>query len=788
MTIRCPKCQAEYPDTTKFCGECGTQLPVAAGIEFTETIEAAKLELSRGIHFAGRYEIIEELGKGGMGRVYRVDDTKLRQEIALKLIKPEIASDRQTIERFRNELRVARNIRHKNVCGMYDFGEEQGTYYITMEYVRGETLKSLIRKMGQLSAGQAVAIAKQVCDGLGEAHRLGIIHRDLKPQNVMVDTAGNARIMDFGIARSLGSRGITGVGVMIGTPEYMSPEQGEGREVDQRSDIYSLGVILYEMVTGRVPFEGDTPLSIAMKHKAEAPLNPRRLNEELPEDLNRIILRCMEKSKENRPQSTDQLLSELSDIDKTKHAPGEIDEAREEPSIAVLPFSDLSPEKDQEYFCDGIAEELINALTKIEKLKVASGSSAFQFKGKGHDIHEIGEKLKVKTVLEGSVRKAGNRLRITAQLVNVADGYHLWAERYDCEMADIFAIQDEIALTIVDKLKVKLLRVEKEKLIKRHTKDVEAYNLYLSGRYFWSKRTKEGFQKAIQYFEQAIRKDPNFSLAYSGLADTHNLLGFYCFLPPAETFPKAKAAALDALKIDDTTAEAYSSLGFVNLFYDWDWQKAHRNFLKAIELGPGYPTAHHWYAEYLVVMGRMDEALNEARIAFEFDPYSIIMHVLSGWVFHYSGRFDQAMEQLKKTLDMDRNSAPGHFILGLTYVQKGMFEEAIAEFQRAKALLGDTLLTDTAIGHTYASWGKMDETKKLLKEFEKISARRYVPPYFIAAMYADMGDKDQSLSWLEKSYQDRDLWLSFAKIDPIWKNLRHDPRFRSLLKKMRLES
>ena len=786
MVIKCPTCHSDNPDTLKFCGECGTALllPKDRIPEATKTLQTSAEDFRRGTLFAGRFEVIEELGKGGMGRVFKVFDREIGEPIALKLLKPEIAADEETIKRFRNELKYTRKIAHKNVCRMYDLGREHGFYYITMEYIAGEDLKSMIRMMGPLNIGKAVSIATQVCEGLAEAHRLGVVHRDLKPQNIMIDRDGNARIMDFGIARSLKAKGITVEGTIIGTPEYMSPEQVEGKDADQRSDIYSVGVIIYEMVTGRVPFEGDTPLSIAVKHKTESPPNPRRINEQIPEYLSRIILTCMEKSKEKRYQTAVQLLSELNRMDHDKHESPSIDEPGEGPSIAVLPFIDLSPGRDQEYFCDGMAEELINALAKIEKLRVASGSSAFQFRGKGHDIHEIGEKLKVKTVLEGSVRKAGNKLRIAAQLVNVADGYHLWAERYDCDMEDIFAIQDEISLTIVDRLKVKLLRDEKQKLTKRHTEDPEAYNLYLKGRYFWNKRTKEGFRRALEQFEHAVEVDPAFSLAFSGLADTYNLLGFYCLLAPRETFPKAKAAALKALEIDETISEAYTSLGFTNLYYDWNWAEAEKNFLKAIELGPGYPTAHHWYGEYLVVVGRFEEAFAEARNAHEFDPFSLIINIFSGWGYYYSGRFDQAIEQFQKTLDLDPDFAPAHFYSGLTYVQKAMYEEAIASIQKAKALFGDSPLMDTAIAHVYGAWGKADELNHMLDELEKISARIYVPSYFRAATYADRGDRDQALVWLEKCYEERDMWLSFLKVDPIWNILRSDPRFKDLLRRM----
>jgi serine/threonine protein kinase/Tfp pilus assembly protein PilF len=827
MGIKCPKCQTDNPDTQKFCGECATPLPSKKEIPVTETAETPKEELTTGSIFAGRYQIIEELGKGGMGKVYRVLDKELKEEVALKLIKPEIASDKKILERFSNELKLARKISHKNVGRMYELMEEKGTRYITMEYVPGEDLKRLIRKIGQLGAGQAIPIAKQICNGLGEAHRLGVVHRDLKPQNVMVDEEGNARILDFGIARAIKGKGITDAGVMVGTPEYMSPEQAEVKEVDQRSDIYSLGVILYEMVTGRVPFEGETPLGIAMKHKSEMPENPIVLNAQLPEDLSRVILKCMEKDKDKRYQSSEDVRSELIKIEKgiptTERVVGKkkpltsreitvtlglkkllipalvviavavigviawllfikkeaISPSPSRPSIAVLPFADLSAQKDQEYFCDGLAEELINRLTNIENLRVPARASAFSFKGKDLDIREIGEKLNVEMVLDGSVRKAGNKLRITAELVKAADGYPVWSKIYERDLEDTFALQDEISLAIIDSLQIKLLGKEKAKLVKHHTQNLEAYNLYLMGRFFWNKRTEEDMRKSVQYFEQAIEKDPTYALALAGLADSYITLAQWEFLSSKEAYPKAKEAAIKALEIDDLLAEAHNALATVKSDFDWEWEGAEKEYKRAITLNPNYATAHQWYAEHLIKMLRFEEALTEFDRALEIDPLSLIINSVRGWPFAFTGEYDKAIEQYKKTLEMDPDFRPAREYLADAYRLKGMYEEALKGYE--------LLNNSKEIAVTYAKFSKTKEARQLLNELIEQSKHTYISPFKLANICFELGDNDQGFAWLEKAYEERDYLISRIKILPKFDDLSSDPRMTSLLKKMGLD-
>ena len=730
------------------------------------------------------YKILEKLGEGGMGVVYKADDTKLERHVALKFLSPRILGTDEEKARFVHEAKAAAALNHPNICTIYEIDEADGQTFIAMECVEGRSLKARIQS-GSITLDETLAIAVQVAEGLTEAHAKGIIHRDIKPANIVVTPGGRAKIMDFGLARSSEATQLTVAGTTVGTVAYMSPEQARGGRIDHRTDIWSLGVILYEMIAGRRPFGGSRDQAVIYSI----------LNEE-PEPLSTAqpgVSGELSKDPASRQPGPEEVLVDLSRLRETREtvtSARPADARRRSPSIAVLPFLDMSPQRDQEYFCEGMAEELINALTHLGGLKVSARTSSFQFKGPGHDVRRIGRDLGVGTVLEGSVRKAGSRLRITAQLINVADGYHIWSEKFDRDMEDVFAIQDEISLAIVEKLKLELLGDERARLVKRPAVSPEAYNLYLRGRWFWNKRTHEDLTRAVEYFERAIELAPDYAQAYAGIADCYAAFIEYSASPPEETAAMSKEAALRALEIDDTLAEAHASLGYIKMVHDWDWAGAEVEFRRAIELNPQYAAAHHRYAHYLASTTGYAEALEEAKRAQELEPHSLAIKRTMGYLLCGAGEYDSAIEALVRTLEIDPAYLFTHLMLGLAYLQKSMYEEALAAFREEERVLGSwSPLTAACIGVTHAASGNVDEAERALADLTEISKHRHVPPSDIALLCFALARTDEGFDWLEKAYAERDAVLRILL--PVLRSPElagGDPRFTDLLRKMGLES
>ncbi len=733
----------------------------------------------------GRYRIVEKIGAGGMGEVYLAEDTELNRRVALKFLPSSLCLEEECRTRFKREAQAAAKLNHPNIVTIFEVSEFDGRPFFAMEYIEGRSLKEKIEHE-KLSLDEIIVLAEQFCEALKKAHDAHIVHRDIKPSNIMIDIDGRLKILDFGLAAVAGMDKITRTGSTLGTYGYMSPEQIQGKELDHRSDIFSFGTVIFEMITSVKLFQGDNEAAIshAIIYDTSPPLN--KYNPEIPPGLQSIIDKMLEKTPEMRYASAVEILRDLKSL--KNEIDSDASRQKVQSSIAVLPFTNLSADPEQEYFCDGMAEEIINALTHIEELRVVARTSCFAFKGQNADIREIGRKLNVDNILEGSVRKAGKRLRITAQLIKVSDGYHIWSEKYDRDMEDVFAIQDEISLAIVENLKIKLLRKEKAVLTERYKVDPEAYNLYLKGRYFWSKRLLEGYEKAIAYFEKAIEIDPNYAQAYAGIAECYNDMPHYSSFPPSRAYSLAKEAAIKALELNDKLAEAHAALGLIKSDHEWDWEGSERELKRAIELNPAYETAHHWYGLLLSYLGRFEESFQEMERALELDPLSMgVIRNLAN-IYYFARRYDDAIQMTNKVIEMNPGFPFAYLNLGLSYLSKFEFEKAIEALQKEKDFGGGVNpFVVPPLGAAYARMGDMTRAEEILASIEERMKHEYVSAFSVAQLYFALGKIDQGFEFLEKAYVERDIFLRMVKVMPVEDEVINDPRYTALLKKMKLD-
>lgn len=730
------------------------------------------------------YKILEKLGQGGMGVVYKAEDTKLKRPVALKFLPPEALTRKTAKTRLWREARAAAALDHPNICTVYEIEEADGYTFIAMACLEGCCLKEKIAG-GALGLAEVMDVAIQTAEGLAHAHRNGVIHRDVKPANIAVTPDGVVKILDFGLARMAKHTQITTDGTAVGTIAYISPEQVRGEKVDHRTDIWSYGVMLYEIITGRLPFHAEYEQAVVYAILNTEPKSVRVLREDVPVELGHVVHKAMAKNREDRFYRLDDVLSILKPVNKTHASRFGTDRAgagESTPSIAVVPFANLSADPELDYFCDGLAEEIINTLGRLGNLRVVARTSAFSFKNKSIDIRDIGAALNVATLLEGSVRKSGKRLRISVQLVNVADGYQLWAGRFDREMRDIFAVQDEISLAIADSLRIRIMGDEKDRMLEHGTEDPEAHILYLKGRYFWNKRTEEDIRKSVDYFQRAVEKDPDYALAYTGMADAYVTLATYRFSSVNEAAARAKEAVAKALGLDPELGEAHASLASIKLWVDWDWEGAGREFRRSLDLNPFNAEAHHQYAHLLSQTGRFDEAIEQMTLALELEPLSLNINTCLGQVLFLARRYEEATDQLKKTIEMNPAFYDGHSWLGMTYLMQGMFEQAVATFKDAAAFEVVEARMKAALAHTYALMGEKRKSLEILKQLQTMSDDKRVDSYLFAVVYAGFADIERTMEYLLKAYKERSLRLfSLVKVDPLLDCVRSDRRYKDLL-------
>lgn len=804
-------------------------------------------------HQIGHYLIQHQLGSGGVGEVYLAQDVSLGRNVALKLLTPALTGDGATHMRFLREARLASALDHPNICTIHEVGEAAGRLYIAMQYVAGQTLREMIAGK-PLGLDRLLSISLQLADAIATAHAQGIIHRDIKPANIIVASSGQAKVLDFGLAKLLqqtdGERetGLTMTGTVMGTPASMSPEQARGEHVDHRSDIFSFGVVLYEMATGRAPFCGQSKADVISALLKDRQTPAIEINGEIPARLSALVDRALAKEPNDRYQTMIELIAGLRLVSTEVGGPGRLfnssvadSVARNVPlrqtfvqrlarwtqtpgrgfaaalfvgiallalilavyylprrqlqpkqlspliikSIAVLPFKPLVSDKRDEPLEMGMADTLIARLSNIREIDVRPISAVRGYVALEQDALAAGREQKVDAVLDGSIQKSDDRIRITVRLVSVETGATLWTDTFDDKLGDIFTVEDSISERVAGILVLRLTGEERALVAQHYTNNADAYQLYLKGRYFWNKRTGEAITKSIDYFNQALEKDPNYALAHAGLAQSYVLLAGYGERTPQQSYSKARTEATEALKMNDKLADAHSALAYIKTGYDWDFVGADSEHKRALELNPNDATVRHWYAEYLALMGgHTTESIAEMKRAQELEPLSLIINKELGTTLYLARQFDAAVEQLKKTLDLDPSFVRARIQLGAAYRQKEQYEEAVSEFRKAVESEKEESLALSQLGHTYAVSGKKKEAYKIIEQLRERAKKRHLSLIGFAQIYAGLGDKSLAFECLEKAYAERDEDLLYLRTDPLWDSLRSDPRFANLLRRI----
>ena len=765
------------------------------------------------------YKITEKLGEGGMGEVYLADDTKLKRQVAIKFLPEYLTKDKENVQRFEREAEAAAALNHPNIITIFDVIETDGQICIIMEYVDGKSLREKIDDKN-LAIEEILNITNQICEGLFEAHKADIVHRDIKPENILIDNRGRVKILDFGLAKLKGVSKLTKETSTLGTIHYMSPEQLQGKEVDHRSDIWSFGVVIYELLTGEVPFKGDYEQAVSYAILNEEPKSLKRYSKEVSEILDKIIRKCISKTPSNRYQSVNEILLDLSNLNKKNDGgkkqllssatlkwiiplfiilmvivfyvslkflkmdtrPNHIK------SVAVLPFTNMSADSDQEYFTDGMTEAIITELSGIKALHVISRTSIMRYKDTNKSIPEIAGELNVDAIVEGSTMLAGDQVRISAQLIEANTDRHLWADSYNRNLENILELQKDVAQAITQEIRIAVTPVERMRLSESRNIDPEAYQMYLRGRFFWNKRTKEGLEKSIEYFQSAIEKDPTYAMAYAGLADAYSILGLNGLIASHETMPKAKTAAKKALEIDSTLAEARITLAGIKGMYEWDFAGSEIEFKQALELNPNYASGHQWYGLVLLSRGRLNEAFAELKLAQQLDPLSMVINFAVCQYYVDTKEFDKAIEEFIKIIDLNPEFPYTYYYLGFAYDQKGMYDQAVSQYRKFIQIYDTTTPEQIeAFNKMYHKEGIHGIHKLFVEWLKADSKHHYVSAYNIASTYAYIGKPDSAFSWLEKAYEERDGLITSLNLDIFWENLRSDPRYKNMLKKIGLE-